>query len=81
MSRGWDHAVIMGGKSMSRGQRQRFALARALAAPCRIMLLDEPTSAQDRAHKVAIFENLRAMADSKSSEKQVMASHQCLRFR
>ena len=66
MSKGWDHGVVMGGRTMSRGQRQRFALARTLAAPVRFVLLDEPTSAQDHTNAVAIFDNLRAMADSDS---------------
>ncbi|MCA8924189.1 MAG: ABC transporter ATP-binding protein, partial [Planctomycetes bacterium] len=48
--------------SLSSGERQRVFLARALCQDVGLLLLDEPTSAQDPAHAWRLLERLRAVA-------------------
>lgn len=53
------------GMRLSGGQAQRLALARTLAHPRPIMVLDDPFSALDRKTEDIIFEQLKDYADDK----------------
>ena len=57
-------ATVIGGSGtrLSGGQAQRLALARTLAHPRPLMILDDPFSALDRKTEDAVFENLREYA-------------------
>ncbi len=46
------------GEGLSGGQRQSIAIARALAVPRPILILDEPTSAMDSASEAALIQRL-----------------------
>ena len=64
LPRGYDTVVGERGLTLSGGQRQRIALARAVLADPRILILDDATSAIDSKIEESIHEGLRAvMAD------------------
>ena len=50
-----------GGVRLSGGQQQRLALARTLAHPHPLLVLDDPFSALDRKTEEQVFDNLRKM--------------------
>jgi ATP-binding cassette subfamily B protein len=56
---GYDSLVGEGGASLSGGQRQRLAIARAILADSRVLILDDATSAVDPASDAAVREGLR----------------------
>ncbi|MGP0029481.1 MAG: ABC transporter ATP-binding protein, partial [Acidimicrobiales bacterium] len=64
LPRGYDTVVGERGLTLSGGQRQRIALARAIVADPRILILDDATSAIDSKIEEAIHHGLRhVMAD------------------
>ena len=65
MEQGLDTMVGSGGVRLSGGQAQRLALARTLAHPRPVLVLDDPFSALDRATEDAVFANLKDYARGK----------------
>ena len=65
MEQGLETVVGSGGVRLSGGQAQRLALARTLAHPRPVLVLDDPFSALDRATEDAVFARLRDYARDK----------------
>lgn len=59
---GWHAPIGQGGHGLSVGQAQRLALARALVAPSRFLILDEPTAHLDAVTEETVIATLRAAA-------------------
>ena len=62
MEQGLDTVVGSSGVRLSGGQAQRLALARTLAHPRPVLVLDDPFSALDRATEDTVFANLQTYA-------------------
>ena len=65
MEQGLDTVVGSSGVRLSGGQAQRLALARTLAHPRPVLVLDDPFSALDRATEDTVFVNLQTYARDK----------------
>ena len=65
MEQGLDTVVGNSGVRLSGGQAQRLALARTLAHPRPVLVLDDPFSALDRATEDTVFANLQTYARDK----------------
>ncbi|MFT5559899.1 MAG: ATP-binding cassette subfamily C protein LapB, partial [Sphingobacteriales bacterium] len=71
-SEGLDLQVGEGGKSLSRGQRQSVALARAILNDPKILLLDEPTASLDeRAER----QFMRSMVQTAKDRSLILITH------
>lgn len=64
--RGFDMAVGERGESLSGGQRQAVAIARAAIGDPPILLMDEPTGSMDHSSEEEIKQRLREYADGKT---------------
>ena len=65
MEDGPDTVIGSGGTRLSGGQAQRLALARTLAHPRPVLILDDPFSALDRKTEDTVFANLQEYAKDK----------------
>ena len=65
MENGVDTVIGSSGTRLSGGQAQRLALARTLAHPRPVLVLDDPFSALDRSTEDTVFANLQAYAGDK----------------
>lgn len=71
------HIEELAGRSiatLSGGERQRARIARALAQTPETLVLDEPTTALDIAHEMAVFELVRSLAHDEG-RTVVVATH------
>jgi ATP-binding cassette subfamily B protein len=64
---GYDSVIAERGQTLSAGERQRIALARAILADPKVLVLDEPTSALDEANERAIAETLVRVAAGRTA--------------
>ena len=65
MENGTDTMIGSGGAGLSGGQARRLALARTLAHPRPVLVLDDPFSALDRSTEDVVFANLQAYTKDK----------------
>ena len=65
MENGADTVIGPSGTRLSGGQAQRLALARTLAHPRPVLVLDDPFSALDRSTEDIVFADLQAYAKDK----------------
>ncbi|MEM0969763.1 MAG: type I secretion system permease/ATPase, partial [Verrucomicrobiota bacterium] len=75
LPRGLDHPVAEGGKSLSGGQRQAVALARAFLEEPPLLVLDEPTSAMDWNSEQALLERLDSYLAEDKTRTLIVATH------
>jgi len=73
LPRGYDTVLTEGARSLSAGQRQKIALARAFLRQVPVLLLDEPTAHLDPASADAIMTAIRTRM---SDRTVILISHQ-----
>lgn len=69
---GFDTLLGERGLSLSRGQRQRIAVARAAICPAPVLVLDEPTTGLDAANETAVMEGVAKLA---SRSTTILVTH------
>jgi len=67
MPQGYDTMLGERGVTLSNGQRQRIAIARAAIRRAPILLLDEPTTALDRQNEQAVIQALERLAQGRTT--------------
>ncbi|HET9015582.1 MAG TPA: ABC transporter ATP-binding protein [Thermomicrobiaceae bacterium] len=72
LSRGYDTVIAERGASLSGGQRQCIALARALARNPRVLLLDEPTTGLDTEARALLLSALDRLGNGRTI---IMVTH------
>ena len=77
MEQGLQTVVGSGGVRLSGGQAQRLALARTLAHPRPVLVLDDPFSALDRQTEDEVFARLKACAQDRIV---ILISHRLYHF-
>jgi len=77
MEQGLQTVVGSGGVRLSGGQAQRLALARTLAHPRPVLVLDDPFSALDRRTEDEVFARLKACARDRTV---ILISHRLYHF-
>ena len=77
MEQGLQTVVGNGGVRLSGGQAQRLALARTLAHPRPVLVLDDPFSALDRQTEDEVFDRLKACAQDRVV---ILISHRLYHF-
>ena len=77
MEQGLQTVVGSGGVRLSGGQAQRLALARTLAHPRQVLVLDDPFSALDRRTEDEVFARLKACAQDRVV---ILISHRLYHF-
>ena len=77
MEQGLQTVVGSGGVRLSGGQAQRLALARTLAHPRPVLVLDDPFSALDRRTEDEVFSRLKACAQDRIV---ILISHRLYHF-
>ena len=77
MEQGLRTVVGSGGVRLSGGQAQRLALARTLAHPRPVLVLDDPFSALDRQTEDEVFDRLKACAQDRVV---ILISHRLYHF-
>ena len=74
------YETILGerGATLSHGQRQRIAIARAAIRNTPILILDEPTTSLDKENELAVLEALRRLAEQRTTFFITHDLHQCV---
>lgn len=66
MPQGYDSVLAEKGSSLSGGQRQAIALARAMVSHPSMLMLDEPTSSMDMTTELQILRNLKQYSEGRT---------------
>ncbi|KAJ3786774.1 P-loop containing nucleoside triphosphate hydrolase protein [Lentinula aff. detonsa] len=73
LEKGYDTVVGENASQLSGGQAQRLQIARALARPCRILILDECTSALDPENQKEVLDTIQGL--DRKNRTTVMVTH------